>query len=285
VKKLAFIILIFLQMNVYAKQNIIVSIVPQKIFVQKIAKDKADITVMVAPGSSPHSYEPKVSQMIELSKAELYFSIGIDFEDAWLDKFRSQNKELRFVDMGKDVKKIQKHTDAHEHHEHHDHAHHHASDPHIWTSPKNVAVMAKTIYEELSKQDPDNKQFYKDNLDTFLNEIKELDTQIKEILKDIKPHATFMAFHPAWEYFAHQYGLKQLAFRTEGKNPKPKEMIRILKMAKKEDVKVILTQPEFSDKSARTIAKESGIKVKKVSPLNPDWSGNLKELAKAIANK
>ncbi len=289
-KTLVLTFLIFLSTSLFAKeniQNIIVSIVPQKTFVEKIAKEKAKVTVMVQPGSSPHSYEPKVSQMVALSDADIYFSIGIDFEDAWLDKFRSQNKDLKFVDMGADVKRIKKQTSKHAHDHGHEHgnSHNHAGDPHIWTSPKNVAVMAKTIYAELSKNDPKNKEYYKKNLDLFLEEIAQTDKKIKELLKDLKPGSTFMAFHPAWGYFAHSYDLKQVAFRTQGKNPKPKEMIEILKKAEKEGVKVIFTQPEFSDKSAKVIAKESGIAVKKISPLNPEWSENLISMAKSIANR
>ena len=277
-KILGLFILILLQSAVYAKQNVVVSILPQKTFVQKIAHELVDVTVMVEPGSSPHSYEPKVSQMVALSKVDLYFSIGMDFEKAWLDKFRSQNKELLFVDMGKDVTKIKKTLKE-------DHHHHSELDPHIWTSPKNVAQMANTIYEQLVKLDPENKNFYKENLETFLDEIKEMDSEIRSILKDMKHSRSFMVFHPAWGYFAHDYNLKQIAFRTEGKNPKPKEMIEIMKKAKKENVKVIFTQPELSDKSARIIAKETGMQVKKISPLNPKWSENLISMAKAIANK
>ena len=91
-----------------------------------------------------------------------------------------------------------------------------------------------------------------------------------------------MVFHPSWGYFADEFGLTQLAIQTHGKNPKPKELIYILKKAKKENIQAIFASPEFSMKTAKQIARELNIKVLKVSPLNPNWSQNLIDLAKAI---
>lgn len=275
-KLLAVLFFLFLQTSLFAKLSIVVSITPQKTFVQKIAGEMAEVTVMVPQGASPHSYEPKVSQMVALSKADIYFSIGVEFEEAWLGKFQSQNKNLNFVDMAAGIEKIEM---AKHHHEHDE------LDPHVWTSPKNVAVMAQTIYEKLTQLDPEHQQLYKQNLIDFLVEIDNTDTKIKAIFKTLKPNTSFMVFHPSWGYFAKEYHLMQIAVEVEGKKPKPKEMIEIIKEAKEENVKVIFTQPEFSDKSARTIAKETGVSVKKISPLSADWSQNLIQMAQAIANK
>jgi len=270
----------------FAKPNIIVSIAPQKTFVQKIAKEMVNITVMVAPGSSPHSYEPKPSQMIALSKADIYFTIGVEFEKAWIKKFQSQNKNLFFVDISSHVQKIaiSKHH-HHDEHESHEADNHDGLDPHTWLAPQNVTIMAQAIYENLVKISPQNTKEYKKNLEAFLQEIEATDTKIKTILKNIPSHSKFMVFHPSWGYFANAYGLEQVAFEVEGKSPQPKEIIRIIEEAKEEKIKIIFTQPEFSDKSARIIAKEANVKVEKISPLNPKWSQNLINMAKKIAEK
>ena len=271
-KKIFSILLVVISTIVYAKPTVVVSILPQETFVKKIAKDKLDVTVMVTPGSSPHSYEPKPSQMISISKADVYFSIGIEFEDTWLDRFKSQNKELKFVNLSDKIEKIEKN-------------HRKSLDPHTWTSPNNVKIMAQSIYETLVQVDPLNEKFYKSNLNDFINEIKDTDTKIKDILKDTKPKTKFMAFHPAWGYFAKDYNLVQIAVKIEGKKPKPKDMIMVINEAKEENIKVIFTQPEFSDKSTQVIAKEMNINVKKISPLDTNWSENLINMASAIANK
>lgn len=280
-KKILFLLLVFYASFLYGETNIVVSIAPQKTFVEKITKDRANVSVMVAPGSSPHSYEPKASQMVAIAKADIYFSLGVEFEHAWLERFKSQNRALRFVDISEGIAKIK----ILEHHHEQAEEHEEGLDPHTWTAPKNVAIMAKNIYAALVQIDPQNEQFYKTNLAEFLQEIANTDLEIKNILKDLEPKSSFMVFHPSWGYFANAYNLREIAVEAGGKNPKPKEMIEIIKKAKAERVKVIFVQPEFSDKSAKIIAKEAQIAVKKISPLNENWSQNLITMAQAIANK
>ena len=109
------------------------------------------------------------------------------------------------------------------------------------------------------------------------------DRQIIHFLSSLEDTRRFMVFHPSWGYFAQAYNLEQIAVEVEGKEPKPKELIHLLKEAKEEKVKAIFTQPEFSDTVAKIIAKELQIPVVKVSPLAPNWSENLINIAKAIA--
>ncbi|TNF43371.1 MAG: zinc ABC transporter substrate-binding protein, partial [Epsilonproteobacteria bacterium] len=172
----------------------------------------------------------------------------------------------------------------------HDHGHAHADeatseDPHIWTAPSNVKIIAKNIYNALAKEDPSNVDYYKRNLDIFLASIDETDRQIIDILSSVKEAEKFMVFHPSWGYFAKAYNLEQIAVEVEGKEPKPKELINLLKEAKKEKVKAIFTQPEFSDTTSKIIAKELQVPVVKVSPLAANWSENLIIIAKVIAGK
>ena len=281
-KKTALALCLVVVSQMFAKPVIIVSILPQKTFVEKIAKDLVAVTVMVEPGSSPHAYEPKSSQMVALSKADVYFSIGVEFENAWLSKFKSQNPRLEFVNLSDTLAKLPMRG---HHHEEDGGAHHEGLDPHTWTSPKNVAVMAHIICQTLQKLDPKNRQSYEANLKDFLKEIENTDTTIKNTLKSVPPKSKFMVFHPSWGYFANAYNLEQFAVEVEGKNPRPKEMILILKEAKEEHIKVIFTQPEFSDKSAAILAKEANARVQKISPLDANWSQNLINMAKAIAGK
>ena len=204
-------ILIALVSYTFAKVDIAVSILPQETFVKKIGGDKVSVMTLVEPGASPHSYEPKPSQMVALSKANIYFPIQIDFENAWLEKFASQNKDMEIVQMAKGVQRIMM-----EKHKHHKKNHEHESpgkkekiikpDPHVWLSPLNVKIMAKNIYNTLVKVDPINEAYYKKNLISFLKEISEVDRKINEVLLNIPAGSKFMVFHPAWGYFARDYG-------------------------------------------------------------------------------
>jgi len=297
VKKLIVTVLLGLTTFTYANINAVVSILPQETFLKKIGADKVNVSLMVQPGKSPHTYEPKPSQMKDISQADLYFSIGVEFEHVWLKKFQDQNKKMLVVDMGEGIHKIEiaKHShghedeaikDEHKGHDHGDDEHDEDNlDPHIWTSPSNVKVMAHNIYNQLVKIDSENTAYYKKNLETFLQEIEQTDKKIKEYLKNTPKHTKFMVFHPSWGYFAKDYDLEQFAIESGGKNPKPKQLAHLIDEAKEENVKAVFTAPEFSTKSAKQIAKEVGIPVIKVSPLSASWSENLIGLAKAISNK
>ncbi len=309
IKKLLLSTLLGTTSFLYANINAVVSVLPQKTFVEAIGGDKVNVALMVKPGNSPHTYEPKPSQMKDISNADIYFSIGVEFEHSWLPKFANQNKKMKIVNIAKGIEKMpmgEHHhdEDEHEHEEEHkankeDHDHEKHSDeehaghdheedsldPHIWTSTANVKIIAKNIYNYLVKLDRKNETYYKNNYENFLEHINQTDRTIKKILLDTQTGTKFMVFHPAWGYFARDYGLVQVAIEAGGKNPKPKQVAHLIEEAKEEKVKAVFTAPEFSDKVAKQIANEVGIPVIKVSPLNPKWSKNLIQLANAIANK
>ena len=77
--------------------EVTVSIATQKYFVEKITKDKVKVNLMVKPGFSPATYEPKVSQMRKLTSSTLYFSIGVPFENVWLEKFKNANENMKII--------------------------------------------------------------------------------------------------------------------------------------------------------------------------------------------
>ncbi len=275
---------ILLNTFILANINAIVSILPEKTFVEAIAGDKVSVSVMVLPGNSPHTYEPKPSQMKDVAKARLYFAIGVEFENVWLNKFKNLNKEMHVIDLTLGVTKLS--MASHDKHHNGEHTNEDQStDPHIWTSPDNVKIILKNIYNTLVKADPVNESYYKQNYETFLAQIEKTNSKITSILSS-KPKGTkFMVFHPSWGYFAQAYGLEQLPVEIEGKSPKPKELINLIKEAREEKISAIFTQPEFSDSIAKVMANELKIEVIKVSPLSLKWSETLLNIANAIAGK
>ena len=267
---------------IFSNINAVVSIAPEVTFVKAIGGDKVDVSLMVQVGNSPHTYEPKPSQMRAIAKADLYFAIDVEFEHVWLPKFHSLNEKMQIVDLAEGVTKIEM---AHGHHAHETHDEHDGKDPHIWTSPANVKIIAQNIYKKLSTIDSDNTKYYENNLKLFLDKVNNTDTHIKEILSTLKESRTFMVFHPSWGYFAKAYNLTQIAVEVEGKSPKPRELVNLIKEAKEQKVKAIFTQPEFSDSTAKIIANELHIPVVKVSPMATNWSENLVNIAKTIAGQ
>jgi len=273
------------------KLSVFVSIAPQKFFVQQIGKDMVDVNIMVKPGASPATYEPKPRQMAGLSKADLYFSIGVPFENAWLKKIAAANPHMKVVHTDDGIEKIamaEHHHDEKEHHgkeEHHDAEEHHDGDdhdhtgldPHIWTAPALVKTQAKTILKTLQQAAPQYKNEFQANYNSFAARIDALQ-ELKNILAGTSG-MQFMVFHPSWGYFAKAYDLTQVPIEIEGKNPKPAQLKELIKHAKEDGIKVIFVQPQFSTKSAKLVASEIGGQVAYADPLAEDWMNNLRMIA------
>lgn len=269
-----------------AAPTVTVSILPQKYFVEQIAKDFLQVNVMVTPGANQHTYEPKPAQMKELAKSEAYFSIGDGFEKAWLPKFKSSNPKMMMVDTVKGIEKI---AMAEHHHEgekkdaHHDHEEE-SLDPHVWLDPMLVKIQAKNIYDALIILYPAQTSEFTKNYEAFLASIDALDATIQKTLSEIKSRK-FIVFHPSYGYFAKRYDLEQIAIEVSGKEPKPSELALIIKEAKEENAKVIFVAPQFSQKSATSIAKQINGKVLPIDPLAYAWSENLLSIAKTFQSE
>jgi len=258
------------------KIPVFVSILPQKYFAEKIGKELIDVSVMVEPGGNPHNYEPKPKQMAVLSKAKIYFAVGVTFEDVWLERFAGVNKGMAIIHTEEGIEKIP--MKAH-HHEGEKKEEHGTKDPHIWLSPPLVKIQAKNIFNALITADPEHSRDYEANYNRFITELTDLDTEIRNMLAEKGKENQFIVFHPAWGYFANTYGLEQIPVEKEGKTPKPADLGHLIKHAKEHGIKVIFVQPQFSAKSAEVIAKEIGGKIALADPLAPDWSDNLRKMA------
>jgi len=263
---------------------VFVSIPPQKYFVEKIGGNLVSVSVMVTPGSNPHNYEPRPNQMTALSKAEIYFAIGITFEDVWLDKFSGINPTMRIVHTEEGIEKIS--MTPHENYDGGYRGHplkhksdHGTKDPHVWLSPVNGKIIAKNILKALQEQNPSSSQQYIDNYQAFVKEIEDLDAQLKSLFAG-KKGMKFMVFHPAWGYFAKAYDLVQVPIEVEGKEPKPAQLKELIRFAKQERITVIFVQPQFSKRSAETIAREIGGQVVIADDLAAEWAQNLRDQAR-----
>ncbi len=260
------------------RMKVTVSILPQKYFVQKIGGDLVDISVMVLPGSSPATYEPKPKQMVKLTESKIYFAIGVFFEEVWLKKFAGANPEMRIIATQNGIEKIPMKRHLHDDKErNHEKAVARAGikDPHIWLSPPLMMLQARNILNALMRVDPANRKIYESNYKSFVTELVDLDLKISDLFADAGQGTRFMVYHPAWGYFAKAYDLIQIPVEMEGKNPTPKGLQQLIRNAKKDGIKVVFVQPQFSTKSAQTIAKAIGGRVIFADPLAFDWAKNL----------
>ncbi|MBU7024316.1 MAG: zinc ABC transporter substrate-binding protein, partial [Theionarchaea archaeon] len=231
------------------KIGVIVSILPQAEFAEKIGGDRVDVTVMIPPGASPHSYEPAPSQLAQVSKAALYCEVGsgIEFELAWMDRITSMNKDMVIIDCSKGIELISGDPDREDQG---------GTDPHIWLSPRNAATMVENIYQGLVEVDPDSTDYYTENEERYLQELETLDREIRESLPESL--TTIMVYHPSWGYFCREYGLEQIPIEREGKEPTPQDIVHLIDLARKEHITVIFVSPQVNAQPAEVIAREIG---------------------------
>ena len=266
------------------KPAVFVSIAPQKYFVERIGGPDMDISVMVPTGASPATYEPKPRQMVALSKAALYFAVGVPFERVWLPKISATHPHLQVIHTEAGIAKRDMAT-----HEHaaalgrpasaqvdHPPDVDRIEDPHVWTAPSLVIVQARNILTALMAADPGQSAVYLKNYKRFVADLVDLDTELLAAFAAHPAQREFIVFHPSWGYFADAYGLRQVCIEIEGKAPKPAQLQRLIVYARERGIGVVFVQPQFSTQSAQVIAKAIGGRVITADPLAADWFGNLR---------
>lgn len=266
------------QIEAATKLGVVVSILPQAEFVQNIGGDKVDVTVMVPPGASPHTYEPTPSQMVALSDAKLYAKVGsgVEFELVWMDRLIAQNDNMLVVDCSQGVQ-LQEMAAVDEHEDDGHEREHGAMDPHIWMSPKNAQIMVQNIADSLIQIDPDNRVYYELNRDAYLQKLEQLNHDIREGLSEVE-NRIFMVYHPAFGYFASNYDLTMLPVEAEGKEPTPAGLQHLIEQATEHKIHVVFASPQFNPQSAKVIADAIDGRVVLINPLARDYIENLQIL-------
>jgi zinc transport system substrate-binding protein len=263
---------------VSGKPLIFVSILPQKYVVERIAAGNFDIHVMIPPGHSPATYAPTPRQIRILSLAVLYLRIGhIPFETAWMENITANAENMKIVDTSIGIELITPGKQEPSH----GHDHHTGIDPHTWLSPRAVKIQCKHILDALTALEPQKQQVFQNNYRRFLEDIEQLHREIAALLEKHRGKK-FMVFHPAWTYFARDYGLVQVPIEIEGKSPSPMELKKAVDIAKKDDIHVIFVQQQFDTASARAVANEIKGEVIVMDPLAPNWPDNMKRIARTL---
>lgn len=244
-----------------------VSIDPLADLARRVGGDRIEVLTLIPPGASPHTYELKPSQVARVARARLLVLNGVGFE-FWADKLVKavDNPALEVVDTSKGIPILESgDQEEADHRGEHDHA---GGNPHIWLDPRQAMVQVRHIRDALVRADPDHAAVYRTNATGLLTALENLD---REIVAEVEGwrRRQFIAFHPAWVYFARRYNLEQVAVieASPGREPSPVELARIVETAKRIGARAIFAEPQFSPKAVETIAQESGARVLFLDPL------------------
>ncbi len=249
--------------------SVFVSIQPQAYFVKRIGGGHVRVEVLVRPGASPATYALTPKQMARLATAKVFFRLGVPFEHSLLAKIRRAMPGLLIVDTSAGLKH-KRITGRNE------------LDPHTWLDPMLVKQQARVIMQTLAKIDPENKGEYEENYARFADDLDALDARIRKELKR-SIGKTIFVYHPAYGYFCRAYGLHQKAVEAGGREPSSRQLAYLIEQAKKEGIRVIFVQPQFSKKKAQVIARAIGGVVMVFDPLAYDYIKNLDQVTKRLA--
>ena len=226
----------------------ITSFFPLYEFTKEIGREKVDVTLLVPSGVEPHDWEPTIKDLQLMQQADVIIINGIGFEN-WIDNIDSINSDVKVVDTSIGISILE-------------------SDPHIWLNPVMAQKQVENIVDSLSKVDPLNEKYYKQNGISYIKKLEELDNKISYELTSCKKD--FIAFHDAFSYFANQYDLNQhtvLKSNEPHEEPTSKSLENIINLAKDLDSNVIFTEEAVDKRTSQVIANEIGGKVLTLSPL------------------
>lgn len=280
--------------NSSKKIKVVATIFPVYDFLREIGGDKIDLTMLMTPGAETHSYEPTPKDMKTVSNADFFAYVGGD-SDEWVDKILDGNKndKMKVVTLMDCVKTVDeehvegmeeehdhdhdedvdgkddsdKDKDEHDEHDEHDHNHdgdEPEQDEHVWTSPKNAIEIVKKLTSELSKVDPDNANYYKENSKNYIKKLENLDKKFEDVVKNGKRKEIIFGDRFPFRYFVDRYGLKYYAAfpGCSTDTEASASTVAFLTNKVKEDKIPVIFHIELSNnKIAKSIAEATGAKM------------------------
>lgn len=255
-----------------------VSIDPLRFITQQIVGEEWSVQTFVPKGSSPETYDPTPSQLVEVSQSKAFFMAGyLSYEVQWGERLKENAPNVEFCNTAQGIDLL---TSKH----YHGKEEHQGVDPHTWTSPRNMMQIAKNVCLVLSRIDASNKEQYLQNLDKLNTRLAKVDSTLTEELQNCK-QKTFAIYHPSLTYFANDYGLRQLCIEDEGKEPSPQQLQQLIEQCRAQGVKTIFIQKEFNVQNAQVIAQEIGAQLVQIDPLNYDWEEEMLKIARYLSNE
>jgi len=281
---------------------VVVSIQPQAWLVERVAGETVEVATLLSPGDSPATYQPTDTQISRVLQAAAYFRIGVPFEEGeWFRAIASSRRiriidtregiTLRPIETGHSHEHEAESGQAHEHEAESEHSgeagtdHVHSAgglDPHIWLSPRLLAIQARTVARALGEIFPEHQETFTANLAALETALDSLDRELAALLAPVRGRTIFL-FHPSWGYFADDYGLHQMPIEIEGKEPSDAELTAFQQLARSEGIRVIFIQPQITSHTADILAAALDAEVRLLDPLARDVMLNLRSTAELLA--
>lgn len=258
------------------KFDVVASFYPMAFLAEQIGGDHVKVSSLTEPGQEPHDLEISTQQRAQLEDADAaLFLKGLQ---PAVDEAVGQSGVKTKIDAAtltelEDHGKVEDShghggEEAHAEEEGHSEEEEHARDPHVWLDPVKYAEVAKGVGAAFQKADPDHAADYKKNTEALVKKLDGLDTEFADGLKNTKTKV-FFTNHAAFTYLAERYGLTQEAISglDPESEPSPARMRELQTEAKADGVTTVFYETLVSDKTAKTLAQDAGLKTDVLDPL------------------
>ncbi|MDE6804733.1 MAG: zinc ABC transporter substrate-binding protein [Muribaculaceae bacterium] len=253
------------------RKTVAVTFAPQADVARALGDGRYEVVTLIKPSTNPETYDPSMNEMTALQQSGLYMSLGTPgFEQATLPRLVENFPGLEVVDVAGGVTAVE---GTHGHGE---------GDPHLWSSVRNMKVIASSMAEALASYDTDDTEGYRERESALQTRLQALDDSLATILEPVRG-ATFVVVHPSLSYFARDYGLNQFSLEREGKEPTARQMQQRLDSAAAARPLLMIAEPSHNPDQAWTIARQLGIDTIQVQLNAADWTEQLTRLAYRLA--
>jgi len=238
------------------------SIFPLKEFAHAVVGDWGEVELLLPPGAEIHAWQPKPSDLVKLSSADVFVYIGAELEPWADDILRSvKNPNLHVVEASKGLSLID-HDEKVEKHKHG------VRDPHIWLDFTNDKKIIDRIAEVLSQMDPDRRAIFQENADIYKQKLDALDDVYRKGLDQCDQKTIVLGGHAAFGYLARRYNLSQISLYglSPDSKPTPRQLIDVIEFVKEREIGAIFFEINVSSELARVIAEETGAKTLVLNP-------------------
>ncbi len=244
------------------KLQIVTTIFPAYDFARQVFGDTADVTLLLKPGMESHSYDPSARDIVKIDSCDLFIYNGGE-SDAWVENILKSADDVNTLRMMDAVEVLAEDQEGIAEEEHDDHNHDEEYDEHIWTSPKNAALIVRSIEQAASALAPENKLLYENAAEEYAAEINALDEKFTELLSGEERCFVFDRFPLL--YFFREYGLNYTAaFPGCGSETEPSaQTISVLaeRLSESDTVPTVFCIELSNRKLAETLADENGLPV------------------------
>lgn len=265
------------------KVNVVTSFYPIYEFAKEIGGDEANVTNLLPTGVEPHDWTPRSKEILNTSKAQLFLYHGAGLE-GWVPNFLKglgSDAVVKPVEVSQGVSLITAEGDDGHHHgeEEAEHDHHnegseaeaessHHIDPHTWVSPKSAKIIAENIKNSFIEVDPDHQADYESRYAELTKKLDDLDTKFSTELAGTNKKEIVVS-HQAFGYLCRDYGLTQHAIMglSPDAEPRAQDIVALSKTVKEEGIQYIFFEELVSDRLAKTLANEAGVKTLVLNPV------------------